>query len=164
MTTAPGGRWTLVWIDARTAIVLRWRDGPQVTHHDLETPPHEKSVGHIRHDPMRHGGGRAQTTLETHRLEHLRQGLEGVQGAIPGDDDVLVIGPGYVREHLASELRNDDRKHERAREVRSEPAPRMTEPQLVERLRDLVGEPAPRVRSTTRPTPGRFVEPRPPKA
>ena len=145
---------TLVWIDSRSAVVLRWHDGPRVTRHELAVPPHEKSVGHVRHDPSRHGGGRAQTGLETHRLEHLRQGVERVAADIPGDEDVVVLGPGTVRERLAAHLRGEDEKSGRAgmvrgqtvRAIRSEAAQRMTEAQLVERLRELVGEPPRRVR------------------
>ncbi len=137
---------TLVWIDSRTAIVLRWDEGPRVTRHEMEVPPHEKSVGHVRHDPSRHGGGRAQSSLETHREEHLRQALERVAAAIPTGEDVVVIGPGTVRERLAAELSADDEKAARTRQVRSERAHRLTEAQLVERLRQLVGMPPRRVR------------------
>jgi hypothetical protein len=148
----------LVWIDARQAIVLRWQDGPQVTKLDLNTPPHEKSVGHVRQDPgIRHGGGRAQARVETHRLEHLRKGLEQVVAAIPHDEDILVIGPGTVRDRLAAELTAEEGKRSPrtlAREIRTEAAPRLTEPQLVERLRELVGEPPRRIRPTGEGAPG----------
>jgi hypothetical protein len=142
---------TLVWIDAREAIVLRWKNGPQVTRHELDTPPHEKSVGHIRLVPGRHGGGKSQKALETHRLEHLRQGIAEVAATLPDDEDILIIGPGTVRERLAAEMHEADEKRPPrvpAPEVRTEPARRLTEAQLVERLRELVGEPPPRIRPT----------------
>ena len=147
-------RVTLVWIDARSAIVVRWSDGPQITRHALDVPPHEKSAGHVRLVPGRHGGGRAQTGLETHRLEHLRQDLARIAATLLDDEDILILGPGTVREHLAAQLRAADEKTGRAgkvrgrpgRQIHSEPAQRMTEAQLVERLRDLVGEPPRRVR------------------
>lgn len=144
----PAQGWTLVWIDARTAMILGWVDGPQVTRVDLETAPHERSVGHVRLVPGRHGGGQAQTALETHRLEHLRQGIERVAALIPDSDNVLVVGPGTVRERLAAELRKADEKVPASvqhRDVRTEAASRMTEPQLAERLRELVGQPPRRV-------------------
>jgi hypothetical protein len=148
---------TLVWIDAREAIVLRWKDGPQVTRHELETPPHEKSVGHIRLVPGRHGGGKSQKALETHRLEHLRQGITQVAATLPLDKDIVIIGPGTVRERLAAEVHEADEKRPPrapAREVRTEAARRLTEAQLVERLRELVGEPPPRVLPTGGAAPG----------
>ena len=148
---------TLVWIDARTAIVLRWRDGPQVARHELDTPPHEKSAGHVRLVPGRHGGGRSQTGLETHREEHLRQGLAKVAATLPDDEDIVIIGPGTVREKLAADITAADAGRASrvvGRAVRTEPARRMTEAQLVERLRDLVGEPPRRVRPTGERAPG----------
>jgi len=137
---------TLVWIDARDAIVLRWQDGPKVTRHRLNVPPHEKSAGHVRLAPGRHGGGGAQTGLETHRLEHLRQELARVAGLLPDDEDIVIIGPGTVRERLAAELSADDEKAARTRQINSERAHRMTEAQLVGRLRELAGMPPRRVR------------------
>lgn len=149
---------TLVWIDAREAIVIRWKNGPQVTRHEIETPPHEKSVGHVRHDPgVRHGGGLAQSKLETDRLEHLRRGIAEVAAALPDHEDILIIGPGTVRGRLAAEVHEADRKRAPQgpdREVRTEPARRLTEAQLVERLRELVGEPLPRVLPTGGTAPG----------
>jgi hypothetical protein len=147
---------TLVWIDAREAIVLRWKNGPKVVRHELETPPHEKSVGHVRHDPgVRQGGGLPQAKLETHRLEHLRQGIAKVAATLPDDEDILVIGPGTVRERLVAEVHEADEKRpprgpagRGPRQVRTKPARRLTEAQLVERLRELVGEPPPRVLPT----------------
>jgi hypothetical protein len=149
---------TLVWIDAREAIVVRWKNGPRVTRHELDTPPHEKSVGHVRHDPgVRHGGGLAQSKLETDRLEHLRQGIRQVTATLPADEDIVIIGPGTMRERLAAEMHEADRKRPPgmpAREVRTEAAHRLTEAQLVERLRELVGEPPPRIRPTGGAAPG----------
>jgi hypothetical protein len=149
--------WTLVWIDSRGAIIVGWQDGPVVQRVELDTPPHERSVGHVRHDPVRHGGGRSQARLETHRLEHLRQGLERVAAAIPPDENALVIGPGTVRERLSARLEEEDarRPATEVREIRTEPARRMTEPQLVERLRELVGEPPLRIRPAGGPPPAR---------
>jgi hypothetical protein len=147
---------TLVWIDAREAIVLRWKNGPRLTRHELDTPPHEKSVGHIRLVPGRHGGGKSQKALETHRLEHLRQGISEVAATLPDDEDIVIIGPGTVRERLAAEVHGADEKRpprvltREPRHVRTEPARRLTEAQLVERLRELVGEPPPRVLPTPR--------------
>lgn len=137
----------IVWIDARTAVVADWRDGsPVVERFESDVPAHHRSTGHVRHDPtMRHGGGgRPQDAGEPHRLEHLARFVERIAQALPVDADVLVLGPGSVRERLERRLREADEHHGRSRAVTGEPSARLSERQLVARLRGLAGAEPPR--------------------
>lgn len=91
------GGCTLVWIDARRAVIAGWHhDGVDVVRVSSDVPAHHRATGHVRHDPtVRHGGGgRPQTAGEPHRLEHLERFVEQIASRIPSDDDVLVLGPG----------------------------------------------------------------------
>jgi hypothetical protein len=137
----------LIWIDERLAIVARWQDGDAVLDRvESEVPNRRRSTGHVRHDPaVRHGGGGVpQTAGEPHRLEHLARFVEEVATRLPDDEDVLILGPGTVRDRLRRRVLEEDGEHRRAsgpgRSVTVEAAARLTEPQLVARLRTLVGE------------------------
>ena len=102
---------TLVWIDAREAVIVRWQDEEaQLERLDSEVPAHHRSTGHVRHDPgIRHGGGgAAQTAGEPHRIEHLGRFVEGIADRLGPDDDLLIIGPGTVRERLEHRVRAMD--------------------------------------------------------
>jgi hypothetical protein len=134
---------SLVWIDAREAIVVRWIDGaPVLRQIESDVPPHHRATGHVRHDPgIRHGGGGVpQTAGEPHRLEHLARFLDATTDALPAEGDLLVLGPGTVREHLAQLVREHDRQNRVARVVSCEAAARLSQRQLVERLRVAIGE------------------------
>jgi hypothetical protein len=63
----------LVWIDARAARILRWRDGVVETRIDSTFRP--RAVDRpCRHDPRtRHGGGGRQADAARHRTEHIRR-------------------------------------------------------------------------------------------
>jgi hypothetical protein len=136
---------TLVWIDSQEAIVARWVDGDVLLErHDSDVPGHRASIGHVRHDPgVRHGGGYPQAAPDRRRLEHLARFLGRVAAALPRDDDLLLIGPGTVREDLMRRLVTDDEgraPHEgRLRTVTTEPSERLTDPQLIARTRTLAG-------------------------
>lgn len=134
---------TLVWIDAREAVVVRWADGaPSVTTIASDVAPRHRSQGHVRHDPaFRHGGGGgvAQTTGEPRRLEHLARFLATIAGRLPAADDILVLGPGTVPDRLAALIRRHDDEHHVERAVTSEAASRLTSRQLVVRLREAMG-------------------------
>lgn len=169
---------TLVWIDARCAIIVGHRDG-EVTVERIESdvPDHRKATGQVRHEPgIRHGGGGApQTAGEPHRNEHLRRFVTLVHDRLPATDDLTILGPGTVRERLQREVHEADRRHHRARDVRCEPSGRLTERQLVARLdhdagleprRRTVGayrwsEPGPPARSGRHPTGPRRVTEKP---
>ena len=50
---------TLVWIDAREAVIIRMQgDRARIERVELEVPPHHRANGRVRHDPaICHGGG-----------------------------------------------------------------------------------------------------------
>jgi hypothetical protein len=140
--------WSLVWIDAREAVLVNWAmDGAHVRRMRSAVPPRHVSTGHVRHDPtFRHGGGGApQDAGEHDRQEHLTRFLDAVAAALP-TTDVLVLGAGPVHERLARLLSVSDATHGRLREVRRAAAPRRTLGQLVSLLRELRGD-SPRRRS-----------------
>lgn len=133
---------TLVWIDSREAIVAQWVDGAaRLDRLESEVPAHHKATGNVRHDPaFRHGGGGTpQTAGEPHRLEHLERFVDQVALRLPPDDDLVLIGPGTVREHLERRVQEADRRQGRHRRISCDASKRLTEPQLVARLRHLVG-------------------------
>lgn len=145
---------TLIWIDAREAVIVRWSGDPAVVERVLsDVPAHRRATGHVRYDPgVRHGGGRPQTAGEPHRLEHLRRFVERVADRLGNVDDLLVIGPGGVHERLARRVREADRDHGRTRIVSCRTAAPATERQLIARLRLFAGA-APR-RRTVGASPG----------
>lgn len=139
---------TLVWIDAREAVLVRWVEGDiSVEHVGSDVPAHVRATGHVRHDPMiRHGGGRTQATLDSHRIEHLDRFTDDIAARIPPTDDLTIIGSGQVHERLTRKVREHDTHQHRTRVVTSGSAPRQTDRQLVARLHRLMGE-EPRRRS-----------------
>lgn len=167
---------TLVWIDAREAVIVRWLDGrSRIERLESEVPPHHRATGHVRHDPaMRHGGGgRPQAAGEPHRLEHLARFVDQVAMRLPPDHDLLILGPGTVRERLRRLVRELDGHLARPRAITCEASPRLTDRQLVARLRDVAGadprrrtvgayswrgSPGPRPSGSILPPPRRVVE------
>jgi hypothetical protein len=132
---------TLVWIDAREAVIVRASDGDVMVEHALsDVPPHVRATGHVRHDPaVRHGGGRAQSTVESHRIEHLDRFTDRVAARLSPTDDLTILGSGRVHEQLARRVRESDAHHRRRRSVDCEPAPRLTDRQLVAWLHRRMG-------------------------
>lgn len=132
----------LVWIDSREAIIVRLiGDRAAVRRVRSDVPAHRRSTGHVRHDPgTRHGGGHDQTAGETRRLEHLASFVNAVAAGLPDDADLLVLGPGSVRERLARRLRSIDGSRAIPRRIDSLAAPRLTERQLIARLRRQLGQ------------------------
>lgn len=140
-------RVTLVWIDAREAIIGRWSAGAAVlTRLGSDVPARHRSTGHVRHRPdVRHGGGSvSQSALERRRLEHLTRFIDEAARHVPDDEDVIILGPGDVRIRLARQLILSDGQHRIDRTVSVEPARRLSERQLIARLRILHGETPPR--------------------
>jgi hypothetical protein len=138
---------TIVWIDAREAVIVRWVDAEaRLERVSSDVPAHHRATGHVRHDPtVRPGGGGApQTAGEPHRLEHLGRFVDDVADRLPEDDDLLILGPGTVHERLGREVRERDQHHGHRRLVTCEAAPPLTDRQLVARVRHLVGSDAPR--------------------
>lgn len=141
------GSVTLAWIDSREAFVVRWLDGEaKVEHMESDVPTHHRATGHVRHDGSRGtgGGGVPQTPVEPHRLEHLAHFVAQVTARLPADDDLLLVGPGTVRDHLANEVADEDARHHRTRRVACRPAKPLTVPQLVALLRHEIGDEPPR--------------------
>lgn len=132
---------TLVWIDAREAVVARWRAGEvRLERLGSDVPPRRRATGHVRHDPaVRHGGGAPQDAGEGHRLEHLTRFIDLVATHVTPDENVVILGPGTVRDRLSDRVREADRIASRSRHVCCETASRLTDPQIVARLRHMVG-------------------------
>lgn len=141
MTTGPR---TLVWIDAERAVIVRWDGSPTLTRIESEVPPHRRLGGHVGRDPNLRAMG--SPPPDRHRLEHLRQHLRNVADRLVGPDDVEVIGPGTVHEHLVALLREEDRTHGRNRAILAAPAGLLSEAQLVARVRTAAGDPPKRGR------------------
>ena len=133
---------TLVWVDAREAVIASWSGGAaDLKHLESDVPARHRSTGHLRHRPeVRHGGGRpSQNALERHRQEHLARFVEQVARRLPDDEDVVILGPGHVRDRLARQLASSDIQHRGERTVSVEPVGRLSERQLIARLRTLQG-------------------------
>jgi hypothetical protein len=67
-----------------------------------------------------------------------------VAQALPGDDDLLLVGDGEVVEHFARRIRADDESHGRARRIELEKGGPLTERQLLACIRASVGSRAKR--------------------
>ena len=151
---------TIVWIDSREAWIVHWPGGSESAEHfESDVPPHRRPSGTGQHDPgrSRAGGSTPQPPVEGRRLEHLARFVDQIAQRIPPADDVLILGPGTVREHLWRELNAADEHAHRARHVAMRPSPPLTLPQLVAELRADVGDAPPRKPITRR----RRVERRP---
>jgi hypothetical protein len=136
----------IVWIDARSAIIVRWEEADaHLERIESDVPAHHRATGHVRHDAsVRPGGGVPKAAGEPHRLEHLAQFIDSVVARLPDDEDLLILGPGTVRERLEREISERDRRHAYDRLVRCEASPPLTDRQLIARLRHLTGADAPR--------------------
>ncbi len=144
MTSA---RATAVWVDARSAIVVRWSAGVlESRHFESQVPTHHRStMGVSAPGGERHGGTGPRSAGESHRLEHLRAFLAEVRAALP-DDDLLLVGDGVVVERLAASVLEDDAVHGRSRRVELRRQARPTEPQLQAALVSFAGSPPRRQR------------------
>jgi hypothetical protein len=141
---APTRPTTLIWIDAREAILVRWKDGrPDIDRIRSDVPAHHRSTGHVRQDMTFGPGGfgHPPTGVERHRLEHLDHHVKAVADRL-GSDDLLILGPGTTRERLARLVRERDDHQGRERIVETRPSPRQTDPQLVTLLRHAAGDDA----------------------
>jgi hypothetical protein len=132
---------TLVWIDAREAVIVRAQgDRFHLERLESEVPAHHRATGHVRHDPtVRHGGGSPQDAGEPHRTEHLNRFVEEVAERLRVADGLLIIGPGTVHERLARHLSESDAHHGRDRDIVCETSAPMTDRQLIARSRRFAG-------------------------
>ena len=134
---------TLVWVDATEAIIVGWQgDASRLERVASDVPAHHRATGHVRYDPrVRHGGGgQSQTAGEPHRLEHLERFIEQVTSRLPQGDELLILGPGTVRERLERRIRESDERHGLSRTVSCEASARLTDRQLVARRRQFSGK------------------------
>ena len=130
---------TGVWISAKSATVLRWSPQLSVRHRIVSSVPgRHRSTG--RPPTERHPAG------EGHRDEHMRTFFDEVTRALPGDDDVLLVGDGEVVDHFADRVRAADERHGHHRRIAVEKSDRLTDRQLLARLRAFAGSPARRTR------------------
>lgn len=142
----------LVWVDSRGATIVRGgTTGPVLEHIESDVPAHRRATGNVRVDPaIRHGGGGDVTNqVERHRLEHRRAFLVEVASRIAPGDDVVVLGPGPVRGHLATLLSEEPRRVAAGAAVVEAPAGRRSARQLVARYLELAGNPPPRIQRTS---------------
>lgn len=135
---------TVVWIDSRRALLVRWDGAPHVMRVESEVPPRRRGGEHVTHDPILRTMGAPEP--DGHRSEHLRQFLQQVAASIDPRDPVEIVGNGPVHEQLARLVVEHDGRHDRAREVTARPAEVLTEAQLIARVRESAGDPAPRGR------------------
>ncbi|MDH4333733.1 MAG: hypothetical protein OEW24_00465 [Chloroflexota bacterium] len=135
---------TVVWIDSRRALLVRWDGTPHVTRLESEVPPRRRGGEHVTHDAILRTMGAPDP--DGHRSEHLRQFLQQVAACIDPRDPVEIVGRGPVHKRLADLVVEQDGRHGRAREVTARPAKALTEAQLIARVREIAGDSAPRVR------------------
>ena len=145
MAATPQGSWTIVWLDARGARIVRWAEGPVIDEVPAEIPVHHRSTGHVRYDPSsRHGGSGPRAARDGRREEHLRAVLQAIADHLPPDESLELIGPGTLHARLAELVGQLDQRHGSTRQIESRHCGPMTDPQLIERLRLRLGRPAPR--------------------
>ena len=126
---------TGVWISANSATVLRWSPQVSMRHRIVSTVPgRHRSTG--RPPTERHPAG------EGHRDEHMRTFFDEVARALPGDDDLLLVGDGEVVDHFADHVRAKDQRHGHHRRMAVEKSGPLTDRQLLARLRAFAGSPA----------------------
>lgn len=132
---------TLVWIDAREAIVTQWHAGEvRLERMQSDVPAHHRATGHVHYDPgIGHGGVAPKGAGEAQRLEHLGRFIDQVATRIPPTEDLVILGPGTVRDRLAHRIRESDAHASHTRVVTCHPAARLTDRQLIARLRHVAG-------------------------
>ena len=132
---------TLVWIDTREAVVAHWHAGEvRFERMQSDVAAHHRATGHVHYDPVvGHGGVAPRDAGEAQRLEHLGRFIEQVATRIPPTDDLVILGPGTVRDRLEHRVRESDRHAAHARIVTCHPATRLTDRQLIARLRHVAG-------------------------
>lgn len=154
----------VVWLDSREARIARLEpagpsgaEGTTATAPDRpavgieriasDVPAHHHGTGHVRiHPPGRHGGGGGvEDRIEGQRLEHLRAFVAHIASLLEPDADVVILGPGVVRERLATELRATARGRGVARHVAERASAVVTDAQLRALVLELNGH-APRRR------------------
>lgn len=131
----------LVWIDARLARILRWRDGVVTDTIMSDVPPHVRTTAHVRHDPAdRHGGsGHGQDDAERRRNQYLRAYLKSVADRLRRDERIEIMGTGTVGERLATHLRRTTARRLSPPAIAATRSAWLSERQLAARLRERLG-------------------------
>jgi hypothetical protein len=130
-----GTHTTGVWISANSATVMRWNPPVSERHRIVSSVPgRHRSTG--RPPTEVHPAG------EGHRDEHMRTFFDEVARAVPGDDDLLLVGDGEVVDHFADHVRTEDAHHDLHRRITVEKSGPLTDRQLLARLRAFAGSPA----------------------
>ncbi len=131
---------TVIWIDSEEAIVARWNGETIIERLKAAARERREPVGHV--SATRHGiGGAAEDLIDRERAEHLKRFLTEVAGRISPADNLEIVGPGTVRDHLESLIQADDRRHGRNRAVHTKATGLLTERQLGARAREMAGHP-----------------------
>ena len=129
----------LVWINSRSASIVRCRDGTvSIDRIRSDVPPHRRATGHQEHVPT--GGDEGAR----HREAHLDRFVSEVMRSLPPVADLLVVGPGDIRWRLDRAIRAHDAHHGVRRVIRCEPAPRWTRGRLIAEFRQAAGASLPR--------------------
>ncbi len=134
---------TLVWIDSRQAVIVRWDGAARFIRIESDVPAHHRSTGHVAHNPLirQGGGGVRQEAGERHRLEHLHRFISQVEARLAPEDEIEILGPGTVRERLAHLVETNDQHRGRPRHVCTHSTGPLTEAQLVALVREAAGDP-----------------------
>jgi hypothetical protein len=134
---------TLVWIDSAEALIVTWDGRASIEHVISDVPSRHRRTGHIRRDPsVGHGcSGPAGGLPDRDRGHQLRAYLARAGRMIPDHGPVLIVGPGQVHGRLARLVRDEDRRHGRSREIRTDARGPCTERQLVAEVRQMAGDP-----------------------
>jgi hypothetical protein len=133
---------TLVWIDAREAMIVRCvEDVPHIERIATDIAVDHRAAVPVPSDPdVLHGGGKPpQTTGEPHDLANLARFVEAVSQRLRRDEDLLVLGPGTVRQYLVQRIRELDDRDRVGRVIECQGAERMTHRQLIACLRRAMG-------------------------
>src|SRR3970040_3184679 len=120
ISTAAVESLTVVWIDSRRALLVRWNGAPHVVRLESEVPPRRRGGEHVTHDAILRTMGAPDP--DGHRSEHLRQFLQEVAARIAPRHAVAIVGHGPVHERLAGPVGGQGGRDRRARGAAARPA------------------------------------------
>jgi hypothetical protein len=123
--------WTTgVWIDATSAVVVRWSPRATVRHHLYATLPVRRRVGARLLAPE---PGDAQ--------QHRRAFFTQAMHVLPPEDDLFLSGEAAIVDAFASMIRANDATAGRSRRVEVQSGGPLSERQLINRIRAFAGAP-----------------------
>lgn len=142
-------RVALVWMDAETAYIVRWRDEPVIERLDSGVPPRRPAVGSVRRGPARPSGGGSvpgHGTEGRHR-EHLDRFMGELARTLTDMQFIEVAGRGMPHRQLATFLGDVARRAGSMTVVTTRTLSRRpSERQMMARLRKMVDQERPRRR------------------